>query len=136
MMTFVKNKKEFKIFNYHSRKHNDKPEEEIALIISYIRNQEGYTILAGDFNTIQNHPVFSPLYEGSYTPAIYNQKTTLKRKCVKDIYRNYAIDNVFLSKDIMINKGRVVDFVKACNNLEEARKISDHLPVSVFFVLN
>jgi len=136
VMIFVKNNNEFKILNYHSRKHDDKPEEEIADLIAYIQKQEGSIIFAGDFNTTQHHQVFSQLYQGNFTAAIEHQKTTLKQKCKKGVYRNYAIDNVFLSEDITIKKGRVIDFVKGCSNLEEARKISDHLPISVFFVLN
>ncbi len=137
IMTFIKDSKEFSVLNYHSRKHNDKPEEEIESLVRYVLLQKTPTFLVGDFNITQDHIVFSPLYQSGYKTAIHNKKTTLKRKCKKENYRNYAIDNIFFNKKFThIISSQVIDFVTNCNNLETARKISDHLPVGVVFELN
>ena len=137
VMTFIKNTKEFRILNYHSRKHNDKPEEEINSLIKYLLLQNTPVFLVGDFNITQEHIVFSPLYKSDYKAAIQNKKTTLKRKCKKGNYRNYAIDNIFFYEaSTHIISSEVIDFVKSCEDLETARKISDHLPVGVVFDLN
>ncbi len=137
VMTFIINSKEFRVLNYHSRKHNDKPEEEINFLIQYLLLQNTPTFLVGDFNTTQEHIVFSPLYNSGYKAAIHDKKTTLKRKCKKGNYHNYAIDNIFFYKvSTNIISSEVIDFVKSCDNLKIARKISDHLPVGVIFDLN
>ena len=133
-MTFSKDKKIFKILNYHSRKYYDKPEEEIAALIQYIELQETPTILAGDFNLSEKHRVFIALYLQHYKPAVKDKKTTLKRKCKEDEYLSHSIDNIYLpAKQIEIEKGEVIDFVGNCNKLTQARALSDHLPVVVFF---
>jgi endonuclease/exonuclease/phosphatase family metal-dependent hydrolase len=93
-------------------------------------------ILAGDFNVNESDKVFDLLKSAGNSPAIKNQKTTLKRICEGNSYLNYAIDNVFYSKEIFNLDGGVIDFVEKCENLLQARKLSDHLPVYLDFKLN
>ena len=64
-------------------------------------------------------------------------QTTLKRKCKDGEYLSHTIDNVYLpNKKINVIEARVIDFVKECQFLVEARKVSDHLPVSLSFELH
>ena len=68
-----------------------------------------------------------------YSPAIINQKTTLKHDCDKNSYLNYPIDNIFFTQNVTKIQGNTIDFVKVCENLENARRLSDHLPVYLKF---
>src|SRR5690606_39585748 len=78
-------------------------------------------------------PIFDTLKKADFAPAISNQRTTLKRKCNGIEYLNYPIDNIFHSKNIQKIEGKVIDFVRSCDQLEQARKLSDHLPVFLKF---
>ena len=118
------------LINFHSRPHDKNPEAEIKTLTQYInRNITGPLILAGDFNVDEANPVFNDFKQKKYSPAVTSQKTTLKRACDGFDYRNHAIDNIFYSNTITKTKSGVIDFVRECNNLEKARKLSDHLPV-------
>ena len=122
--------KKLTLINFHSRPHNKNPEAEITALTQHINsNFDGPIILAGDFNVDEADPVFNDFKQKRYTPAVIDQKTTLKRACDGFDYRNYAIDNIFYSNTITKTKSGVIDFVRECDNLEKARKLSDHLPV-------
>jgi len=124
----------FYVMNYHSRKHNDKPEEEIIHFIDYpSRLQTDKIIIAGDFNLNETHDVWRPFYRMGFRSALKNQKTTLKRNCKDEIYVNHPIDNFYFDSGIKILSSGKIDFVKSCENLDRARKISDHLPVFMEF---
>ena len=130
-LVFIKNGIQFKILNYHSRKHDDHPEVEIDAIINYIISNKENLILVGDFNTTEDDEVFNNFYNEGYISVFKNKKTTLKRKCKNNSYRNYAIDNIYLSVNKnKIKNSKVIDFVLSCENLTNARKISDHLPIA------
>src|SRR5690554_2471903 len=131
----VKGKNEqFYVVNYHSRKYNDKPEEEIIHFINYPERLVSDKILiAGDFNLNERHDVWKPFYKVGFKSALNNEKTTLKRKCFNGIYRNHDIDNIYITSGIELITTGIVDFVKTCSELQSARKISDHLPVYLEF---
>jgi deoxyribonuclease-1-like protein len=125
----------FYVINYHSRKYNDNPEEEIIFFDKYPKRLKSNNILiAGDFNLNEKHSVWNSLYELGFKSAIQDSPTTLKTKCKNGIYLNHSIDNIYFdNKNIStINSGRV-DFVMHCDNLEQARFLSDHLPVFLEF---
>ena len=133
-VVFMQKGKAFKVLNYHSRKHNDKPEEEIAILNNYVIKQKIPTILVGDFNLAETDKVFNVLYENNFRTALNTQKTTLKRKCKAGRYLYHSIDNIYLSKkEFLVRKTGIIDFVKHCNNLAKARLISDHVPVTIIF---
>ena len=46
-----------------------------------------------------------------------------------------AIDNIYYSKGFELEEGRALDIVGDCQNLDNARRISDHLPVSAMFLV-
>lgn len=126
--------KKLSLINFHSRPHNKNPEAEIKAITQYIINTSSTPlILAGDFNVNEAKPVFDAFKTKGFTAAVTNQKTTLKKACSGFEYRNHPIDNIFYSKDILIVESEVLDFVQECNNLNNARKLSDHLPVYLRF---
>jgi endonuclease/exonuclease/phosphatase family metal-dependent hydrolase len=126
--------KRFTLLNFHSRPYNKDPESEIRALTTYIKDSlSGPVILAGDFNVNQAKPVFDGLRNLGYKAALTDQKTTLKRSCAGTAYRSYAIDNIFCSPEVEIEQARVIDFVRVCENLDKARKLSDHLPVSIVF---
>lgn len=124
---------EFLLVNYHSRRFDEGPEEEIIYLTQYPRRSEGMpVVIAGDFNLGQDHPVFEPLYDTGYRPALNGVATTLKRSCDEyGAYLNHAIDNIFVPPGMEVMKAYAIDLVGSCDLLELARKLSDHLPVVV-----
>lgn len=118
------------LINFHSRPHDKNPEAEIKALTQYItKTFTTPLILAGDFNVNEAKAVFDSFKINGYTAAVTNQKTTLKKTCDGFEYRNHPIDNVFYSNTLQKTESGVVDFVRVCDNLEKARKLSDHLPV-------
>ncbi|MEL6670958.1 MAG: endonuclease/exonuclease/phosphatase family protein [Bacteroidota bacterium] len=122
----------FYVVNFHARKHDQQPEEEIQFFSQYQRRLgSDYVFIAGDFNLDDEHEVWNALKWMGFRPAISQVPTTLKRKCTRQAeYFNYPIDNIFFDRDVCqrLDAGRV-DFVRSCERLELARGISDHLPV-------
>lgn len=127
----------FYVVNYHSRKYNDKPEEEIIHFIDYPeRLQSNRILIAGDFNLNENHAVWRPIYHKGFQNALFNQKTTLKVKCKNSDYLAHSIDNIYFTPGIEKIQAESIDFIENCENLERAREISDHLPVFIQFQIN
>jgi endonuclease/exonuclease/phosphatase family metal-dependent hydrolase len=126
-----KNKTAFYFINIHARVYNKNPEMEIAYFKKYPEKlkTDSFVIL-GDFNLNEKHNVWNPLYKKGFQPAIKNTATTLKRICKNGEYKNHPIDNIYFNTRKMksINSG-IIDFVNECENLTNARFISDHLPV-------
>ena len=121
----------FSVINYHSRKHEDHPEDEIIHFKEYPnRLKSDRLFIVGDFNLNEEHKVWNPLYKLGFQPSLKNTPTTLKIKCRYDSYLNHSIDNIYYntSNIELINAGRI-DFVHDCGNLKNARHLSDHLPV-------
>jgi endonuclease/exonuclease/phosphatase family metal-dependent hydrolase len=124
----------FYVINFHSRKHDDRPEEEIIHFLDYTsRLKSDRIIIAGDFNLDENHQVWKPFYRSGFKSALQNTPTTLKMKCKNDTYLNYAIDNIYFGPSIKFLQSGSVDFVGSCQELEWARRLSDHLPVFMKF---
>ncbi|MBW8244707.1 endonuclease/exonuclease/phosphatase family protein [Muricauda oceani] len=133
---FVEGKK-FTLVNFHSRPYNKDPESEIIAISDFVVDSlETPLIIAGDFNVEEKMPVFDYLKDNGFKAAVSNAKTTLKRKCDGTDYLNYPIDNIFYSQDIYKTEGKAIDFVRFCDQLEKARKLTDHLPVLLVFRLD
>lgn len=131
LFEFTQNKTSFYIVNMHARTYNNQPEMEISNFKYYPKRFEtDNLIILGDFNLNEKHTVWNPLYKIGFASAIKNTPTTLKRKCKNGNYTNHSIDNIYFNTKILklITSG-VVDFVKNCSRLSNARLISDHLPV-------
>ncbi len=137
LIDFYMGKRKFTMLNFHSRSYSKNPKPEIEALTKFIADSlKTPLILAGDFNTNENDAIFSLFKKSGYSVATTNKKTTLKLSCVSGSYLNYVIDNIFYSKNITKVKGGVIDFVKACDELTKARKLSDHLPVYLEFKLD
>ncbi|GAA3778003.1 endonuclease/exonuclease/phosphatase family protein [Corallibacter vietnamensis] len=128
----------FYVINFHSRKFNDNPEQEIIFFKDYPKRLKSDRVLiVGDFNLNENHEVWDHLYYIGFKSALKNTKTTLKTKCKKKNYLNYSIDNIYFpSSNIEMLKSGSNDFVNDCYNLQSARLLSDHLPVYMEFLVN
>lgn len=127
----------FTIINFHSRPYGKDPKPEIKALTQFVtRSLKTPLLLLGDFNTNEKDDVFSSFKQKGFSSTIVNQKTTLKRSCKNGSYLNYVIDNIFYSKDIYKINGGIIDFVKFCDNLDKARRLSDHLPVYLEFKIN
>lgn len=134
LIDFYMGDEKLTLINFHSRPHNKNPEAEIKALTNHITsNFKTPLILAGDFNVEEAKPIFDNFKNKGYSPAVTYQKTTLKKACDDLEYRNHPIDNIFFSTDISKTDSGVLDFVRACDNLEKARKLSDHLPVYLEF---
>ncbi|WP_298881980.1 endonuclease/exonuclease/phosphatase family protein [uncultured Polaribacter sp.] len=118
------------VINYHSRKHDDNPEDEIKYLSDYEeRLKTKNIIIAGDFNVDERHVVWDKFYQKGYKNALSKTPTTLKMKCKFGKYLNHSIDNFYYKSNFKILKSGSIDFVNTCESLESARKLSDHLPV-------
>lgn len=134
LLDFYMGQKKFTILNFHSRPFDKDPESEIKALTEYVKNSSNSSMLiAGDFNVDQNKTVFSDLKKSGFKAAVSGKKTTIKRTCEQNEYLNYAIDNIFYAQNISKQEAKVIDFVRVCDNLEKARKLSDHLPVYLKF---
>ncbi|WP_346882844.1 endonuclease/exonuclease/phosphatase family protein [uncultured Algibacter sp.] len=137
LVDFYIDGKRFSIMNYHSIPHSKNPRTEIKLLTEYIiKNSNSPLLLAGDFNISEDDKVFERFISEGYIPSILNKKTTIKQKCKNGNYLNYSIDNIYYSNDIFKVKSNVIDFVIACEEITNARQLSDHLPVYLEFKLN
>ena len=135
-LDFYSGNKKWTLVNFHSRPYNKNPEAEIKALTSYITNADPTPlILTGDFNVDEAKPVFNVFKAKGFTAAVSNQRTTLKKSCDGFEYRNHPIDNIFYSSHFTKTESGVLDFVRVCDNLEKARKLSDHLPVYLRFEL-
>ncbi len=133
-----KGSESFFIINFHSRKFDDNPEEEIVFFEKYpVRLNSERIFILGDFNINEKHYVWEILYRIGFRSALQNTPTTLKTKCKNGKYFNYAIDNIFYAtpKINKIRSGRI-DFVGNCENLKNARSLSDHVPVFMECTIN
>ncbi len=124
-------KKEFHLVNFHSRVFSEQPQIEITYFQLYPKRlSTDAVIIAGDFNSSEDHPVFNTLYKIGFKAALQNTGTTLKRTCTGSNYQSHAIDNIYYPASVFrLMSSGVLDFVGDCDNLEYARQISDHLPV-------
>ncbi len=126
----------FFVINYHSRKFNDRPEEEIIHFLDYPERLESDRILiAGDFNLSENHAVWKPFYKKGFRNALFNQRTTLRRVCDNGAYLSHPIDNIYYFAGIRKIRSASIDLVQNCGNLKRAREISDHLPIFMEFAI-
>lgn len=72
-----------------------------------------------------------------YVSVFQKQKTTLKQKCKAEVCLASEFDNIFYkSNTLKPIKSGVVLFYNNYDSLQEARKISDHIPIWFEFFLN
>lgn len=136
--TFEIDKKSFTLVNFHAITKSKQPETEIKYF-KFLPDQypQLHLIFLGDFNCPESHTVFYPLKKKGYDSVLKNQKTTLKQKCQNNICLASEFDNIFypVNRIKVLNSG-IILFYKDFNSLQEARKISDHIPIWFEFSIN
>lgn len=135
--SFEIDKKTITLVNFHAITKNKQPETEIKyfkfLPFEYPTLN---LVFMGDFNCPQSHSVFNPLKKMGYNSVLQNQKTSLKQKCKNDNCLSSEFDNIFYKTNFLDYKNSgVIPFYKNFNSLQEARKISDHIPIWFEFSL-
>lgn len=136
--TFEYQKKQFTVVNFHAITKKMQPETEIKYFkLLPDEYPDLNLIFAGDFNCPQSHTVFIPLKKMGYKSILVNQKTSLKKTVKNGKYLASEFDNMFYNaaKIKSIDKG-FIPFYTFFKSFEEARMISDHLPIWFEFSLN
>lgn len=136
--SFSFNGKIFTLANFHAITKSKQPETEIKYF-RFLPNEypDLNLLFCGDFNLPQSHTVFNPLRQMGYTPALANQKTSLKLKCANQKCLASAFDNIFFKPEkVSFLKADAIHFYRSFVDIGEARLISDHLPVYFEFTLN
>ena len=72
-----------------------------------------------------------------YESVFFNQKTSLKKECYNDDCLASEFDNFWYNTNkIEVITSKVILFYKLFSSLEEARKISDHIPIEMELNIN
>jgi endonuclease/exonuclease/phosphatase family metal-dependent hydrolase len=132
-ITFKVKGKEFTLANFHAITKSRQPETEIKYFKFFPGEYPDHRLIfCGDFNLPQTHSVFNPLKEKGFIPALSGQKTSLRDRCLDDGCLANEYDNFFLQpeKFELVEKG-VIHFYRDFTDFEDARKISDHIPVYI-----
>ena len=135
--TFEIDQKTITLVNFHAITKNKQPETEIKYFKFLPFEYPSLNLVfIGDFNCPQSHSVFNPLKKTGYTAILQNQKTSLKQKCKNNNCLSSEFDNIFYKTNSLDYKDSgVIPFYKTFNSLQEARKISDHIPIWFEFSL-
>ncbi|WP_289662630.1 endonuclease/exonuclease/phosphatase family protein [Flavobacterium panacagri] len=138
LATFEINRKQITLVNFHAITQKKQPETEIKFF-KFLPNEYPNLnlVFLGDFNCPEKHSVFNPLKKMGYDSVLKNQKTTLKQKCKNNICLASEFDNIFYksSKLKAINSG-IIKFYEDFDSLQNARRVSDHIPIWLEFSLN
>jgi endonuclease/exonuclease/phosphatase family metal-dependent hydrolase len=130
--------KTFLVVNFHAVPTNKNPANEIVHLITLHKNYEADCVfMMGDFNYSESGDAFAELKNNGYLPVLKGQKTSLKMKETESgqsLANEY--DNIFFEKSCAeLHRSEVIEFHKSFQDLAQARKISDHIPVSAYFSL-
>lgn len=133
--TFQYQNKSFTVVNFHAITQKRQPETEIKYFKFLPEQYPQLTLLfVGDFNCPETHTVFNPLKKRGYASAFENQKTTLRTQCIQNDCLASAFDNIYYpTSSIAIQQKGIVPFYAQFQNLNEARKVSDHVPIWIQF---
>ena len=134
--TFEINKKTITIANFHAITKKMQPETEIKYF-KFLPDEypDLNLVFVGDFNCPQSHTVFNPLKKMGFQPILMGQKTTLKKTFKHGNYLASEFDNMFVSDKIKVNNFGIIPFYENFETLQEARIISDHIPIWMEFSL-
>jgi endonuclease/exonuclease/phosphatase family metal-dependent hydrolase len=129
--TFKKDNKEFTLVNFHAITKSMQPETEIKYF-KFLPDEypKLNLVFCGDFNLPESHTVFNPLKGKGYSSILQNQKTSLRDKPINNDYLASEFDNIFYnSKKLKVLEKGVIHFYKKFANFEDAKAISDHIPI-------
>lgn len=135
--TFQYQNKPFTVVNFHAITKKRQPETEIKYFKFLPEQYPHLTLLfVGDFNCPETHTVFNPLKKMGYASAFENQKTTLRSNCLQKDCLASPFDNMYYpSQKIKITQKGILPFYEQFQNLNEARKVSDHVPIWIQFTI-
>jgi len=135
--TFQYQNKQFTVVNFHAITKKRQPETEIKYFKFLPEEYANLNLLfVGDFNCPETHSVFNPLKKMGYAPAFENQKTTLRSNCIEQDCLASPFDNMYYQTDkIRVIKHGIIPFYEGFETLNNARKISDHVPIWISFQL-
>lgn len=135
--TFTYKGKEITLMNFHALPKKHQPETEIKYFRNYPSLYSDHNLVfLGDFNLTQAHSVFNPIKNMGYEPAFTKQKTSLRQKCIQGDCLASEYDNLFHnSANMSITHREVILFFEDFEDLETARKLSDHIPLLVQYNL-
>ncbi|MDW8346780.1 MAG: endonuclease/exonuclease/phosphatase family protein [Bacteroidia bacterium] len=127
------------LVNFHAVPQSKHPEREIELLP---RIQSKYAnekiVMMGDFNLSQKSPAFEGMRKRGLKPALINVKTSLRMRSNSTAPADYfseEYDNFYFNPtQIDARTSQRIDFVRDFRSLEDARKISDHVPIVLEFV--
>lgn len=133
MARFKHKKKSILLANFHAVPKKKMPWKEIQELDELSNKYtQDHLIIAGDFNLIQSDSAFYELNTLGYKPALKGVKTTIKMEMKGDEKFANEYDNFFFNtRYFKLKEAGRIDFTSSFENLVEARKISDHLPVYV-----
>lgn len=135
--TFQYKGKQFTLVNFHAITQKKQPETEIKYFKFLTLEYPSLNLLfVGDFNCPQSHTVFNPLKKMGYKSLLIGQKTSLKKSCLNNECLASEFDNMYYNvSKITIKRSGYIPFYEKFNSLQEARTISDHVPVWAEIVL-
>lgn len=137
-ITFAKGRKNFTLAVFHAVPTAKHPENEIPLLKDLVEEYPDKDIIfCADFNLSQAHPAFDVIKNNGYEPIFENQKTSLRTQCHNDDCLASEYDNIFYRPQrIHYTEGGIIPFYEGFRNIQEARAVSDHIPVYFQFSLN
>jgi endonuclease/exonuclease/phosphatase family metal-dependent hydrolase len=132
MATFVHQKDTFTIANIHLVPKHKKPELEIIQLFQLAALKNQHLVIAGDFNCPHFNTCFDKLYAYHFRHAFLRTPTTLKMKAKNGSHLASMYDNFYYEyNELEVANPLRIDFSVQFSSLIEARRISDHLPISI-----
>ena len=130
--TFQFENKQFTVVNFHAITKKMQPETEIKYFKFLPDAYPNLNLIfVGDFNCPQSHTVFFPLKRMGFHSVFVNEKTSLKKECSDRNCLASEFDNIWYdSAKVTLTNSKIIHFYKAFDTLKEARKISDHIPIT------
>jgi endonuclease/exonuclease/phosphatase family metal-dependent hydrolase len=125
--------KNLNIYSLHLVPTAKNPENEAAVIGSHAALfDKKYSIMSGDFNL--GHKKLDKYFETALgLKHNIEGKTSLKTKEKNGEYLAQEYDNIYTGSEINVLDSGIYDFVLQVGDLEEARKLSDHLIAFIVF---
>ncbi|WP_158209613.1 endonuclease/exonuclease/phosphatase family protein [Myroides phaeus] len=131
--TFIYQGKEFTISSLHALPKKHQPETEIKYL-KFLPDlyPDHNLIFLGDFNLPESHSVFNPLKKQGYISSFEKQKTSLRQKCINGDCLASEYDNILIHpKKVDLIKAKPIYFFEDFEDITEARKVSDHIPIMI-----
>lgn len=129
--------KQLTVVNFHAITKGARPETEIKYFKFFPGIYPAHNLIfCGDFNLPESHSVFTPLKAQGYQSTLVNQKTSLRMRCLQDDCLASEYDNIYFnSHRLKFVSAGILHFYQVYDNLETARKVSDHVPIYVNLIM-